>query len=137
MPKVLVSTREIRRVNTNTPRPFSLIFGGSLAVSHCFLAFDRVRDDTGPSQAEVEGPTAAGGVARVERRGGGCGVTGTDFSDPPQVMSSSVWSCVREKAYRCVPAPPIGFHLEHPRLRLLQGWGKNAFFLEKVLEKRG
>ena len=40
-----------------------------IGVSHCFLAFDRVRDDTGPSQAEVEGPTAAGGVARVERPG--------------------------------------------------------------------
>ena len=79
------------------------------------MVLARVRDETGASwaevagaAAEVEGPAAAGGVARVTRRGGGCGVTGTDFSDPPQVMSSSVWSCVREKAYRCVPAPPTG-----------------------------
>ena len=31
------------------------------------------------------------------RRGGGWGVTGTDPWPEPQVMSSSVWSCIREK----------------------------------------
>ena len=39
------------------------------------LVLERVRE-AGPSWTELEGPAAAGGVARVTRRGGGCGVTG-------------------------------------------------------------
>ena len=39
---------------------------------------ERVRDEGGPSSAEVEGPAAAGGAAWVVKRGRGCGETGLD-----------------------------------------------------------
>ena len=55
-----------------------------------------MRDEGGPSSAAADGSSAAaedGPAPLSMKRGGGCGVTGTD-SDQSQVMSSSVSACV-------------------------------------------